>query len=517
MIFAAMVMLAGLVSFGNGLQAGEWADELRVTWDPVEQYDCGMVVAPDNTVYAFWPEAYMKQNSLYLIKSTDFGGNWSSPSMILKPDTIHSFKMAADAAGLHLTFLQHDTIGDTRLFYTKSTDNGATFSTPVQLGTLTDVWQTRLDSGDGKLLVYAKDGTAGHYILVSNDGGATWTEKPFTVSANIWNPAIVLKNNAIHVAFGGFANTPIAYSRSVDDGATWQSPVDVSSGAGPHSQCPTLAVENDTIHVAWEDDRSGSFNVMYTRSTDDGITWSKDLQINDTYYGARVKLLTDSEGVHITWCQYHGMSGWPSNWGSDDYGIIWYKFSGDSGATWSSEFRVSQNESIPTMQLPDEGANYVEFGKYQGGLCACWLDKRDGNVDFYMRNRFSFLTADKYTISAMKGGVSNFALNAGMENAGRNYIILASLTGTQPGTPLPGGLATIPINWDGFTNLVFLLTNTFNFTDFMGTLDGSGEGTAQLNLPALPPDFVGLTMYFAYASNNPWDVASNAIGIEIGL
>jgi hypothetical protein len=50
--------------------------------------------------------------------------------------------------------------------------------------------------------------------------------------------------------------------------------------------------------------------------------------------------------------------------------------------------------------------------------------------------------------------------------------------------------------------------------NFLGTLDGSGTATAQLNVPA-GSGATGLTMHFAYALNNPWDFVSNPVAVEI--
>jgi hypothetical protein len=201
------------------------------------------------------------------------------------------------------------------------------------------------------------------------------------------HPAFAVHGDVIHLVYGGFwAHAEIMYAWSDDLGDTWSVPVPVSDGAGDHSQLPQIAVDENAIHAAWEDDRNEHFNIMYSQSTDGGTTWSTDQQVNDTFYGARTKLLADEEGLHIVWCQYHGDDGWPNSWSSGDYGIIWYKFSGDSGATWSDEFRVSQNEHIDPIDLPDMGANYVKLAEYQKGFCAMWQDKRDGNIDLYLRN-----------------------------------------------------------------------------------------------------------------------------------
>jgi hypothetical protein len=126
------------------------------------------------------------------------------------------------------------------------------------------------------------------------------------------------------------------------------------------------------------------------------------------------------------------------------------------------------------------------------------------------------LLVDVYTVSESTGGAVNFNLIAGTENALRNYILLGSVTGTSPGTPLPGGIVTLPLNWDSFTDFVFALMNTPVFMNFMGALDSFGNGAAQLNAPGpLPPGTKGITLSFAYALNNTWNFVSNPVSIDI--
>ena len=108
----------------------------------------------------------------------------------------------------------------------------------------------------------------------------------------------------------------------------------------------------------------------------------------------------------------------------------------------------------------------------------------------------------------------NFFLDAGDAQAGRTYLLLGGITGTVPGTPLPGGMATLPINWDLFTQIVLSLVNTPVFTNFSGNLDASGAASAQMNIPPVQGS-AGMTMYYAYALYNPWDFVSNPVAIEI--
>ena len=125
------------------------------------------------------------------------------------------------------------------------------------------------------------------------------------------------------------------------------------------------------------------------------------------------------------------------------------------------------------------------------------------------------LFTDTDEISEATGGTANLTLAAGSTNANRKYLLLGSMSGTEPGIPLPGGNAVLPLNWDLFTNVVLSMLNTSVFTDFMGYLDGSGSGMAQLNLPPLGSGYAGLKMYFAYCLNGPYDFASNPVTIEI--
>jgi hypothetical protein len=71
------------------------------------------------------------------------------------------------------------------------------------------------------------------------------------------------------------------------------------------------------------------------------------------------------------------------------------------------------------------------------------------------------------------------------------------------------------VNIDDFTNfVVFPFLNTSLFINFLGTLDGEGQASAQLNTPSVP-GFAGITMYYAYCMNDPFDYASNPVEIRI--
>lgn len=112
-------------------------------------------------------------------------------------------------------------------------------------------------------------------------------------------------------------------------------------------------------------------------------------------------------------------------------------------------------------------------------------------------------------ISPVAGPTVAFELNAGVENAGRLYALLASYTGTSG---IPVGSTTLPLSYDVLTEISLFYANTPVFESFQGTLDHTGRATATFDGALFPPAVQGLTFYFAYLVHSgvgPF-VASNA-------
>ncbi|MFH2000787.1 MAG: hypothetical protein ABIK28_13985 [Planctomycetota bacterium] len=174
---------------------------------------------------------------------------------------------------------------------------------------------------------------------------------------------------------------------------------------------------------------------------------------------------------------------------------------------------------FPMIDPNSTGYAMTEYDLYHAA--AYFMADTDGDVSGREWIRVGLdvpnaLMQDAPDLSAT-GGMVDFHLNAGATNAGRNYLMLAGVTGTYPGYPLPGGSTTLPLNWDIFTDFALALANTVIFPGFMGTMDGNGQITAQLYWPgpSMPPGSVGTIIYFTYCLGWPWDFASNPVEIEI--
>jgi hypothetical protein len=145
-----------------------------------------------------------------------------------------------------------------------------------------------------------------------------------------------------------------------------------------------------------------------------------------------------------------------------------------------------------------------------GGVDPTHNGKKDA---FLARVSYAPLTADAAVLPEL-GGAVQFSLAAGEENKGRTYLLLGTVGGTTPGTPLPFDKAVLPLNWDGFTDAILAWLNNPLFGNFFGALDVAGQGTAQLSSGPVP-GFAGTVMHFAYALSDPFDFVSDPVRIEI--
>jgi hypothetical protein len=144
------------------------------------------------------------------------------------------------------------------------------------------------------------------------------------------------------------------------------------------------------------------------------------------------------------------------------------------------------------------------------------LPSPNTNRVFKVRRYTHFLWPEVASISASVGGTVEFHMKAGTHQAGRNYVLAACVSGTSPGTTIPGTGLTVPLNRDYVTDFVLANLNSSMLGGFAGTLDAQGAADALLNtMGALPPAMAGRTVHFAFVLTNPVDFASNAMGIEV--
>jgi hypothetical protein len=218
------------------------------------------------------------------------------------------------------------------------------------------------------------------------------------------------------------------------------------------------------------------------------LKYGPDLSFNGVRDGFMARV--DAEGKALDYCGYIG---------GDKNDFCLSIVVDDAESVHVVGYTCSTETTFPLKAGP--------YFKLNGGVAP-------GPDDAFVAKMVPSLRCDDYSLSTGTGGKVHFFLNAGEENKQRNYILLGSVSGSEPGTPLPGGKVILPLNWDSFTDVMIKLLNGPVFKDFMGSLDGQGCGEAEIDLSPVPAG-AGLTLYFAYGLNNYWDFTSLPVVIKL--
>ena len=157
----------------------------------------------------------------------------------------------------------------------------------------------------------------------------------------------------------------IYYKRSSDGGVTWGNDTRLTNQLGT-SDYPSIAVSGSTVHVAWEDDRDGNFEIYYKRSTDNGVTWGADTRLTNALKESYMPCAAASGSVvSIVW--YDSRDGNPE---------IYCKRSTDAGATWEADTRLTNNTANSFLPSVAVSGSFVHV---------VWSDYRDTDEELYYK------------------------------------------------------------------------------------------------------------------------------------
>ena len=125
-----------------------------------------------------------------------------------------------------------------------------------------------------------------------------------------------------------------------------------------------------------------------------------------------------------------------------------------------------------------------------------------------------FFAAQPETIPAGAGGSSALHMDQGAPAALRPYLVLAGLSGSQPGIDL--NTVVVPVNYDLLTEIGIVAVNSPMFAAFAGALDAAGQGRATFSLPpGIGAQLIGRRLTFAYVLVDDLRFASRAVTVEL--
>ena len=261
-------------------------------------------------------------------------------------------------------------VGAGALSVTFSTDNGATWHSPVTVsntGTFIRDVQITGDLTTGEVYITGMDEGGGgfphndtNYIYKSTDGGNTWT------------------NTYIGTPFPGPGVTAVGYFACMfpDGGGYWR-----------HEGWGEPAALHGIVHLVYAQHGAGSDpgDVYYIRSTDGGVTFGTPFKLNTdatTRAQWQPNLSAATNGsLFATWYDQRETESCAKGNPSVPCYRIWGRKSTDNGVSWLPDMPFSDVLS-PLPDQPDPGIVATYAGDYDYGSSAldqhlhAWLDGR---------------------------------------------------------------------------------------------------------------------------------------------
>ena len=367
LLFPLILLAQNNYVFGPSIIVND--DTPGIYWHSTTQRSIG---CRGDTVYLAWRDdrfgnPLWYNSRVFFSKSTGAGNTWSPNLMISQDDdTLWGFlpHLALDGSGnIYVAYtVVNDNTSNKDIFFTKSTDEGLSFSTPIIVNDSIEVAAQRncaitVDSAGQNVYIVWEDWRNPQYhkdiyLARSTDGGLSFLSAVRVNdddSAQQWHPVIACDNSGqnVYVAWDDRRDTlhdwDIYFSRSIDYGQTFGPNYVISDTAttgSTYQYTPSMYYKNGIIYLVWTDLRDYS-DVYFAKSIDGGISFGQNVKVTDSLSesGANPSIATDdSANVYVVWQDTRDFG----SYGHD----IYFAFSSDSGQTFGPNVCVNDHLGI---------------------------------------------------------------------------------------------------------------------------------------------------------------------------
>ncbi len=350
-----------------------------------------------DTVYLVWSDERIDPRAVYFSRSTNAGNTWSANLRLStsNPDLDGATpSLTLDALGnIYICYAQYDwSTFNVDVYFTRSTDGGESFSTPLLVNDTTraaqDMPSVAVDSSGEKVFVAWQDtrnsGVTPNfdiYMSKSTDGGISFLpsirvdDTGIVDTSDQQSPSIgcTRSGDTVYVAWqdernrNGADNFDVYFSRSVDAGMTFEPDVLVNDTVGTNQSTqgsPSLWIsKSGNIYIVWRDNRFGPYQVYFAKSIDGGQSFLGHKRVTDTLDSGGIPpsicSRTDSL-IYVVWkdARTYSQTG-------DD---IYFSFSTDSGDSFRANVMVNDIlvmedawQWSPTICVNESGEVFVAW------------------------------------------------------------------------------------------------------------------------------------------------------------
>jgi len=161
------------------------------------------ISAQGNNIHISWNDKRSGIMQIYYRRSTDAGVTWGPETQLTNAsgsNSCYTTMVSLDGTNADVPY-GYSIGGIFHIWFRQSSNNGLTFAPEMQLtsGTVSQVYPYLVRSGSRLHLVYPQIGTGtGTRYIYSSDGGATW-DTPVTLSSTGFQPFIAYSGCVLHV------------------------------------------------------------------------------------------------------------------------------------------------------------------------------------------------------------------------------------------------------------------------------------------------------------------------------
>jgi hypothetical protein len=337
------ILLSSIIIFCSVVSYSQWQPDVRLTYDGAQSYMSGPhqndIASSGNILHVVWHDERSNWD-IYYKRSTDAGVSWSADTRLSNGSgESHGASVAVSGSIVHVVWYDNRD-GHWEIYYTRSTDSGLSWSTDTRFtsdDSFLSVNPVVAVSGSDVHVIWGdeRDGNSEIYYRRSTNYGSSWEpETRLTNNSYVCeSPSITASGLFVHTVWYDTrdGNFEIYYKRSTDGGTSWGADTRLSSTPFV-SELSHIAASGSIVHVAWQDDRDGSNKqIYYRRSTDAGASWESEIHLsNNAGYAAAPNISLSGSNVHITWQDNR-----------DGNFEVYYKRSTDNGINWGSDTRLT--------------------------------------------------------------------------------------------------------------------------------------------------------------------------------
>ena len=334
-----------------------------------------IAVDSSGNINVVWWDNDSGNREIYFSRSEDGGSTWSALINLSSTSAESDYPfIALDSLG-NISVVWEEGAPPGEIFFRRSTDNGASWSAAVNISNNSgDSGSPKISvDSSGNINVVWMDNDPGNrdtYFTCSEDNGATWSQVKNVSNStdDSFNPDIAIDNSGnINIVWRENAtNFDVYYSRSTNNGGSWSQVKNISNSTSI-SDFPAIAVDSaGNINVVWVDISTGVWDVLFSRSSNNGAGWSTAVNITSNAGNSfQPTIAVDSAGnINVVW-------------GDDTPGNhdVYFSRSLDDGSTWTAFLNISNNAG--NSYYPAVGVDST------GNINIVWQDYTPGNGEIH--------------------------------------------------------------------------------------------------------------------------------------